>query len=190
VQLPPIVKARRGRLWDNQPQPPRYTASRQRFGRAASEVRYHRVSRAASNHTQTLITFAYHQVRKGFYDLPQRGDGFFRACRGLYAAGLSSLTIKRALSQSPRSSQPRVVRNSLPSATSPESGILRIDGDDGPLAFAVLNSAPRARAALRPREAGRLLDALGRIEHYEGFDDLLDLFERHVLGAEHVSQPA
>jgi hypothetical protein len=78
----------------------------------------------------------------------------------------------------------------LPSATSPESGILRIDGDDGPLAFAVLNSAPRARAALRPREAGRLLDALGRIEHYEGFDDLFDLFERHVLGAEHVSQPA
>jgi hypothetical protein len=42
---------------------------------------------------------------------------------------------------------------------------------------------------LRPREAGRLLDALGRIEHYEGFDDLFDLFERHVLRAEHVSQP-
>ena len=32
--------------------------------RAASEVRYHRVSRAASNHTQPLITFAYHLVRK------------------------------------------------------------------------------------------------------------------------------
>jgi hypothetical protein len=59
VTLPLIVKARRGRLWGNQPQPPRYTASRQRFVRAASEVRYHRVSRAASNHTQTLITFAY-----------------------------------------------------------------------------------------------------------------------------------
>jgi alkylation response protein AidB-like acyl-CoA dehydrogenase len=54
----------RGRLSDNQPQPPRYTASRQRFLRAASEARYHRVSRAASNHTQTLITFAYHWVRR------------------------------------------------------------------------------------------------------------------------------
>src|ERR1700730_17399915 len=41
-----------------------YTASRQRFVRSASEVRYHRVSRAPSNHTQTLITFAYHRVRR------------------------------------------------------------------------------------------------------------------------------
>ena len=54
----------RGRPWDSQPHPSRYTASRQRFLRAASEVRYHRVSRAASNHTQTLITFAYHRVRR------------------------------------------------------------------------------------------------------------------------------
>jgi hypothetical protein len=74
VQLPPIVKARRGRLWDNQPQPPRYTASRQRFVRAASEVRYHRVSRAASNHTQTLITFVY----RGPVQLPQPSESELR----------------------------------------------------------------------------------------------------------------
>jgi hypothetical protein len=43
---------------------------------------------------------------------------------------------------------------------------------------------------MRPREAGRLLEALGRINDYEGFDDLFDLFERHVLGSEVVSQPA
>jgi hypothetical protein len=29
-----------------------------------------------------------------------------------------------------------------------------------------------------------LLDALGRIDSFEGFDDLFDLFERHVLGSE------
>jgi hypothetical protein len=68
------------------------------------------------------------------------------------------------------------------------SGSLRVDGEDGPLAFAILNDAPQLRKLLRPREAGRLLEALGRIDDYEGFDDLFDLFERHVLGGEAVSQ--
>ncbi len=63
-------------------------------------------------------------------------------------------------------------------------GCLRIDGENGPLAFAILNDAPQLRKLMRPREAGRLLDALGRIDSFEGFDDLFDLFERHVLGSE------
>jgi hypothetical protein len=44
--------------------PPRYTASRQRFVTAASEARCHRVSRVGLNHTQALITFAYHRVTR------------------------------------------------------------------------------------------------------------------------------
>ena len=68
------------------------------------------------------------------------------------------------------------------------SGSLRIDGEFGPLAFAILNDAPRLRTLLRPREAGRLLEALGRIDDYEGFDELFDLFERHVLRDDSVSQ--
>jgi hypothetical protein len=69
------------------------------------------------------------------------------------------------------------------------SGTLRIDAEHGPLAFAILNDRPHLLKLLRPREAGRLLEALGRIEDYEGFDDLFDLFERHVLGSESISLP-
>lgn len=66
-------------------------------------------------------------------------------------------------------------------------GSLRIEGAKGSLAFAILNDAPHLRKLLRPPEAGRLLDALGRIDDYEGFDDLFDLFERHVLNEERGS---
>lgn len=68
-----------------------------------------------------------------------------------------------------------------------QSGSLRIDGDTGPIAIAILNNEPQLRRMLRPKEAGRLLDALGRLDDdYDAFGDLFDLFERHVLGAEPV----
>jgi len=47
----------RGRPWDSQPRPSRFTASRQRLVTGASEPRYRRTSRASSNHTQGLITW-------------------------------------------------------------------------------------------------------------------------------------
>lgn len=64
------------------------------------------------------------------------------------------------------------------------NGVVRIDGDDGPLAFAILNDTPALRRLLRPREAGRLLDALGRIDQLDGFDDFFDLFDRHIFGSD------
>jgi hypothetical protein len=63
----------------------------------------------------------------------------------------------------------------------PDSGIFRVDSASGLLAYVVLNSPSRTRNALRPKGASRLLDSLGRIDSYEGFEELFTLFEQHVL---------
>jgi hypothetical protein len=68
----------RNRPWDNQP-----PLLRQRLVRAASEARCYRVSRVGLNHTQALITFAYHRVRRILLRLRvyDRSDLFYKICR-------------------------------------------------------------------------------------------------------------
>jgi hypothetical protein len=60
-------------------------------------------------------------------------------------------------------------------------GIIRVEGRAGPLATVIVNDQSALRAATRPKSAARLLDGLGRMDTYEGFDEIFDLLQRHVF---------
>ena len=62
-----------------------------------------------------------------------------------------------------------------------EGGIVRIDGAEGPRAVVVINDEQRLRDATRPKAAAKLLDQLGRLDSYDGFDEIFDLLQRHVF---------
>lgn len=64
----------------------------------------------------------------------------------------------------------------------PSDGLIQIEGSDGPVCLVVINSEPNLRRAMQSKEAVRLLDTLGRLDDYEGFDELFDLFDRHIFG--------
>ena len=62
-----------------------------------------------------------------------------------------------------------------------EGGLIRIDGADGPRAVVVINDEQALRDATRPKAAAKLLDHLGRLDSYDGFDEIFDLLQRHVF---------
>jgi hypothetical protein len=69
----------------------------------------------------------------------------------------------------------------VPSPPFRGGGIIRVDGLAGPLATVIVNDQSALRAATRPKAAARLLDGLGRMDTYEGFDEIFDLLQRHVF---------
>lgn len=62
-----------------------------------------------------------------------------------------------------------------------EGGLIRIDGPKGHRAVVVINDEQALRDATRPKTAAKLLDHLGRLDSYEGFDEIFDLLQRHVF---------
>jgi hypothetical protein len=60
-------------------------------------------------------------------------------------------------------------------------GLVRIDGPEGAVAIVVINDEQALRNAARPKAAAKLLDHLGRLESYDGFDEIFDLLQRHVF---------
>jgi hypothetical protein len=68
-----------------------------------------------------------------------------------------------------------------PSPPFRSGGIIRVEGRAGPLATVIVNDQSALRAATRPKAAARLLDGLGRMDTYEGFDEIFDLLQRHVF---------
>jgi hypothetical protein len=60
-------------------------------------------------------------------------------------------------------------------------GLVRIDGPGGAVAIVVINDEQALRNAARPKAAAKLLDHLGRLESYDGFDEIFDLLQRHVF---------
>jgi hypothetical protein len=62
-----------------------------------------------------------------------------------------------------------------------EGGLVRIDGAEGPRAVVVINDEQALRDATRPKAAAKLLDHLGRLDSYDGFDEIFDLLQRHVF---------
>ena len=62
-----------------------------------------------------------------------------------------------------------------------EGGLIRIDGAEGPRAVVVINDEQSLRDATRPKAAAKLLDHLGRLDSYDGFDEIFDLLQRHVF---------
>jgi len=45
----------------------------------------------------------------------------------------------------------------------------------------VINDEQALRDATRPKAAAKLLDHLGRLDSYDGFDEVFDLLQRHVF---------
>lgn len=62
-----------------------------------------------------------------------------------------------------------------------EGGLLRIDGPGRIIAIVVINDEQALRDATRPKSAAKLLDHLGRLDSYDGFDEIFDLLQRHVF---------
>jgi hypothetical protein len=62
-----------------------------------------------------------------------------------------------------------------------EGGLVRIDGAEGPRAIVVVNDEQALRDATRPKAAAKLVDHLGRLDSYDGFDEIFDLLQRHVF---------
>jgi hypothetical protein len=62
-----------------------------------------------------------------------------------------------------------------------EGGLVRIDGAEGARAIVVINDEQALRDATRPKAAAKLLDHLGRLDSYDGFDEIFDLLQRHVF---------
>jgi hypothetical protein len=62
-----------------------------------------------------------------------------------------------------------------------DGGLIRIDGADGPRAIVVINDEQALRDATRPKSATKLLDHQGRLDSYDGFDEIFDLLQRHVF---------
>ena len=58
-----------------------------------------------------------------------------------------------------------------------EGGLLRIDGPGGIIAIVVINHEQALRDATRPKAAAKLLDHLGRLDSYDGFDEIFDLLQ-------------
>jgi hypothetical protein len=62
-----------------------------------------------------------------------------------------------------------------------EGGLIRIDGPRGSVAIVVINDEQALRNATRPKTVAKLLDHLGRLDSYDGFDEIFDLLQRHVF---------
>ncbi len=62
-----------------------------------------------------------------------------------------------------------------------EGGVFRIDDAEEPRAIVIINDEQVLRAATRPKVAAKLLDHLGRLDRYDGFDEIFDLLQRHVF---------
>ena len=69
-----------------------------------------------------------------------------------------------------------------------EGGLVRIDGAEGPRAIVVVNDEQALRDATRPKAAAKLLDHLGRLDSYDGFDEIFDLLQRHVFDESDASR--
>jgi hypothetical protein len=65
------------------------------------------------------------------------------------------------------------------------SGLLRIDGIQGPVAFVLVHTKQRISASIRPIKSAHLLERLGKLDELEDdLDDLLDLLDRHIFSSD------
>ena len=60
-------------------------------------------------------------------------------------------------------------------------GLYRIDGENAPVAFVMVNDEATFRRQTRSRDSAAVLDHLGRLDSYDNFDEMLALIQRHVF---------
>lgn len=99
------------------------------------------------------------------------------ACRGATLLGADEVRLAEATFVSADGAVMLSTTSPLPVA-----GLLRIDGERHPVCMVVINDEPHFRTSTRPKDAARLLDTLGRLDDYDGFEELFDLFDRHIFG--------
>jgi hypothetical protein len=68
----------------------------------------------------------------------------------------------------------------LPDATR-TTGTFEAIGAQGRLAFIIVNDEASVRSATISRDGVRLLDGLGRLDQYGGFDEVFELIGKHIL---------
>lgn len=61
------------------------------------------------------------------------------------------------------------------------TGTFEAIGTEGRLAFIIVNDEASVRSATISRDGVRLLDSLGRLDQYGGFDEVFDLIGKHIL---------
>jgi hypothetical protein len=69
----------------------------------------------------------------------------------------------------------------------PSGGVYQLQSQRVTIAFVLLNDDQALRTASLPRESARILDHLGALDSGAGFTELLDLLDKHVLGATEAS---